>query len=82
MADIPLPVFKPFYIIPYRGKFRRGKMTKFFASDENFPRRKIFPDENFPRRKIFPDEKFSPTKTFSNNSKKAEITKQESKGGV
>ena len=66
----------------YRGKFSSGKMTKFSLSDENFPRRKIFPDENFPRRKIFPDEKFSPTKTFSNNLKKAEITKQESKGGV
>ena len=32
--------------------FRRGKVTQFFASDENFPRRNIIPD------KIFPDEIF------------------------
>ena len=36
--------------LPYRGKFRRGKVTKFFASDENFPRRKISPTNNFTRR--------------------------------
>ena len=29
--------------LPYRGKFRWGKVTRFFASDENFPRRKISP---------------------------------------
>ena len=42
--------------LPYRGKFRRGKVTKFFPSDENFSRRKISPTKNFPRRIILPDE--------------------------
>jgi len=27
--------------IPYRGKLRRGKVTKFWTSDEYFPRRKF-----------------------------------------
>ena len=44
--------------LPYRGKLRRGKVTKFSASDEIFPRRnfspaKFFPDEVFPD-KVFP----------------------------
>ena len=34
--------------------FRRGKVTKFFTSDENFPRRKISPTKIF-SDKIFPD---------------------------
>ena len=34
--------------------FRRGKVTKFFTSDEYFPRRKISPTKIFPD-KIFPD---------------------------
>ena len=33
--------------MPYRGKFRRGKVTKFLTSDENFPCRKFFPDNHF-----------------------------------
>ena len=43
------------HCIPYRGKLRRGKVTKFSSSDENFPRRKFSPV------KIFPDETFAPT---------------------
>ena len=35
--------------IPYRGKLRRGKVTKFSSSDENFPRRKFSPAKLLPR---------------------------------
>ena len=39
--------------LPYRGKIRRGKLTKFSTIDEMFPRRnisatKFFPEEFFP----------------------------------
>ena len=45
--------------MPYRGKLRRGKVMKFWPSDEyfsptnNFPRQIIFPDENFPGYKSY-----------------------------
>ena len=48
--------------IPYRGKLRRGKVTKCFSSDENYPRRKFSPT------KIFPDEVF-PDKVFSESGR-------------
>ena len=39
-------------ILPYRGKLRRGKVTKFFSSDENYPRRKFSPTKFSPIRYI------------------------------
>ena len=33
--------------------FRRGKVTKFFKSDENFPRRKVSPTKFSPIRYLF-----------------------------
>ena len=50
--------------LPYRGKLRRGKVTKFFSSDKNYPRRKFSPTKVFPRRKFSPDETFAPTNIF------------------
>ena len=45
--------------LPYRGKLRRGKVTKFSSSDENFPRRKFSPTKLLPRRIFFPNEYFT-----------------------
>ena len=42
--------------IPYRGKLRRGKVTKFSLDDEYFSPTKILPDENFNRRNIFTED--------------------------
>ena len=39
------------YYLPYRGKIRRGKVTKFSLSDEMFPRQLFFPGEIFPDQK-------------------------------
>ena len=36
--------------VPYWGKVRRGKVTKFWPGDENFLRRKFSPTKKFPRR--------------------------------
>ena len=47
---------------PYRGKKSRGKVTKFFASDQSFPRQ-IFPGLYFSRPVFFLDF-FSPDKEF------------------
>ena len=44
------------------GKIRRGKVTKFWPGDENFPRRIIFPDEYREKWRNFTNETFSPTK--------------------
>ena len=43
-------------VIPYRGKLRRGKVTKFSSSDENFPRRNFCPNEYFSPTNILPGE--------------------------
>ena len=53
------------YIIPYRAKVCRAKVTNFLKSDENFARRIVSPDENFARRKVSPDEKFRPSGFFT-----------------
>ena len=45
--------------IPYRGKLRRGKVTKFSSSDENFLRRKFSLTKLLPRRIFFPNEYFT-----------------------
>ena len=56
-------------LIPYRGKFCRGKVTRFSVGDESFPRRNFSPANIFPRRnfspaKFFPGEYYSPAKFF------------------
>ena len=42
--------------VPYRTKQCRTKVTKFFAGNENFVRRKFLSDENFDRQKILSGE--------------------------
>ena len=50
--------------IPHRGKCRRGKVTKFWPGDENFPRRKNFHDEKFSPTNRGKSDESLPTKNF------------------
>ena len=58
--------------IPYRGNFRRGKVTKFLASDENFPRRKLSSTNHFKHKlriklkvtKVFASDENFPQRDF------------------